>query len=52
MDRVTYVAERHAEGWPMLRAKYLAAISTARFPEADGRTSVILPMIFSGPSGR
>lgn len=48
MDRVTHVEERYADGWPALRAKYLAALSTARFPPADGRTSVILPMAFAG----
>ena len=50
--RVTHLEERYAEGWPALRAKYLAAVSTARFPQAEGRTSVILPMFFSGAAAR
>jgi Rps23 Pro-64 3,4-dihydroxylase Tpa1-like proline 4-hydroxylase len=52
MDRVTHVEERHAGDWPALRAKYIAAVSTARFPAAAGATTVILPMFFSGPYAR
>jgi hypothetical protein len=52
MDRVTHVADAHADGWPALRARYLAALGTVRYPQADGPTTVILPMAFAGPAGR
>ncbi len=52
LDRVTHVAERHAEAWPDLRLKFLNAVSRARFPKADGPTVVVLPMAFAGPAGR
>lgn len=56
LDRVVPIAEARAEtsadSWPSLRARYLASLSTARFPTADGRTVVVLPMAFAGPLGR
>ncbi len=52
LDRVTCVVEENARRWPALREKYLAALGRARFPGADGPTTVILPMGFTGPAGR
>ena len=52
LDRVTHVVEGKAGQWPILRQKYLAALDRARFPGADGPTTVILPMAFTGPAGR
>ena len=52
LDRVVSVAERDAGAWPALRSRYLAALGAARYPQAEGPTTVILPMAFSGPAGR
>ena len=51
MDRVIHLEEGYAERWAALRAKYLASLSTARFPPAEGPTSVILPINFGGQRG-
>ncbi len=52
LDRVVPLAERDADAWPALRARYLAALQEARYPGAEGTTTVILPMAFTGPAGR
>jgi Rps23 Pro-64 3,4-dihydroxylase Tpa1-like proline 4-hydroxylase len=52
LDRVTHVSESYSGNWDDLRARYLAAFAGARFPTADGPTTVVFPIVFSGPAGR
>ena len=52
LDRVTHVAERHADDWAPLRTRYLAVLRGVRYPAAAGPTTVILPLAFAGPAGR
>ena len=52
LDRVTHVSESHTGSWDDLRARYLAAFAGARFAAASGPTTVIFPIVFSGPAGR
>ena len=52
LDRVTHVAEGYAGTWDALRAKYLAVFAAARFAAASGPTTVVFPIVFSGPAGR
>lgn len=52
VDRVTHVDERDDGAWPSVRRAFLEAVGRARFAPAEGPTTVILPMAFSGPAGR
>lgn len=50
LDRVTHLQHRHAGQWPALRERYLAAFNGVRAPRAETPTTVILPIVFAGPS--
>jgi hypothetical protein len=52
LDRVTHLQPENSGQWQPLRDRYLAGLSRIRAPRAEGYTTVILPIMFSGPAAK